>query len=700
MSSQALKPRPAAPPGGPPTVQLAPAGRLRRLGGPLLAAGGGVVLAGISFAAGGGLELEPTASTEIATTLACAVLLFALVGAAARNRRLSLLPLPGGAAIVAFAAFALLTAVSVLWSIEPQGSWLAANRLFAYLLFFACAILLGRLLPRQRGAVLGALVLWSVAVCAYALLTKVFPAQLAPHETYARLQAPYGYWIATGLTAALGAIAALWQAARRDGHALLRVVAYPILTLQLVVLLLTYSRGPLAVLAVALILWFAYLPLRLRSAAALICAAATAAPAVAFAFGTAALAHEDVPLAGRIAAGHQLGVIVAFCLACSFALGLAINYRTAVRPPSPLTRRRAGAALLGLVGLAVLAAIAGLAASHRGLAGTVSHDLSTLFNPNATPPANTPSRLAAVASVRARYWQQGLEVFAHHPLLGVGAEGYAVARLRFRHDTLLVRQAHSFLVQTLADLGLVGLAASALLFLAWLLPARRALRAAGDEPEQRLVAARALLCVVFAFGLHSLVDWTWEVPGTACAALLAAGFLAGSGPPPRRQQPLAVGVKPLHAAGVLGLALGLLLAYVQWQPLRSAQAARGALTSLGRAPARALDQARAAVADDPLSLEARFVLAAVEQARGMAGAARGTLAQAVRLAPADPQTWQALGEYDLAHGNPSAALRELSAALYLNPMAGQPPARIASSVELVALHNAYLRAAAQVQPTG
>ena len=53
-------------------------------------------------------------------------------------------------------------------------------------------------------------------VCGYALLTKVFPGQLDAHDIYARLQAPYGYWNATGLTAAMGVIGCMWLGARRS----------------------------------------------------------------------------------------------------------------------------------------------------------------------------------------------------------------------------------------------------------------------------------------------------------------------------------------------------------------------------------------------------------------------------------------------------------------------------------------------------
>src|SRR5208283_6144198 len=98
-----------------------------------------------------------------------------------------------------------------------------------------------------------------------------------------------------------------------------------------------------------------------------------------------------------------------------------------------------------------------LSVSHGGLPGSISHAFHALTDTNAKV-ANTPGRLTAVASVRARYWSEALKVFKAHPVLGAGAEGYRTARLRYRTAPIEVRHAHGFVVQTLADLGLVGLA--------------------------------------------------------------------------------------------------------------------------------------------------------------------------------------------------------------------------------------------------
>ncbi len=140
-------------------------------------------------------------------------------------------------------------------------------------------------------------------------------------------------------------------------------------------------------------------------------------------------------------------------------------------------------------------------------------------------------------------------------MLGAGAGGYATAHLRYETQTLEVRHAHGFLVQTLADLGLVGLVLALALLLAWMAAAgadasvqppldelaawlqiRSGARPAGGPARARAarytperIGMLSMLCLVVVFGAHSLVDWTWYVPGDACVALLCAGWLAGRG---------------------------------------------------------------------------------------------------------------------------------------------------------------------------
>jgi cytochrome c-type biogenesis protein CcmH/NrfG len=728
--------------------------RLLSLAGPTLLVA--AVLCLITFIAGAGLNLGPTTTVEIGLTIGCGLAIAATVLLSAPGR--ATYGLWPAALLLAFAALA---ALSVVWSVQPDASWQAASRLLAYSAVFGLAALLARAAPRRWSAVLGGVLLASAIVCGYALLTKIFPNRLGVAQVvyYARLREPYGYWNATGLAAALGAIACLWLGARRSGHALLNALAYPAMAIMLVTLMLAYSRGALAALLIGVVLWLCLVPLRLRGATVLIVGGLGAGIVVAWDFSREALTTDTATLATRIDAGHQLGVLLAAVLLALTLAGLAIGFLTSRDAPSQAARRQAGILLLSLPAIAVLAVIGMLAVSHRGLTGSISHGLGSLTNPSAAVPANGPARLTAVSSARARYWHEALQVFKAHPLLGAGAEGYATARLRYRTLPLDVQQAHGFVVQTLADLGLIGLLLVLALLGTWMVAAGRATHPFNRSwrhwrwrrwPIPDRVAAHGLytperiglltmLCLVVTFGVHSFVDWTWYVPGLACAALLCAGWLAGRGPLAERlatvgvpagvatseawdgerartasgQEPAArSAIEPTQRRGplardrqTLGIAVAvvvaaLLAAWAEWQPQHSQDASDQALALIAHDPAAALAAAHTAVSRDPLSAEALITLATVEQGTGQNAAAAATYERAVHLQPSNWQTWEALGEYELRSGDPRGALQALRAAVYLNPQAVAPRAIIGQDEQLVTLQNDYLQALRETAAKG
>jgi hypothetical protein len=679
----------------------------------------------ITFYAGGGLPpVQQTTTMEIILTLGCGAIIAAAVILTPRGRRVY-----GMWPVGLLLAFAALSALSVVWSVQPDASWQNAGLMFAYSAVFGAAVVLARAAPARWPAVIGGVTLAAVVLCGYALLTKVFPSWLDAHDIYARLQAPYGYWNATGLTAAMGVIGCLWLGARRAGHALLSALAYPAIGLLLVTLMLAYSRGALVALALGSALWFCVVPLRLRGACVLLVGAIGAGLVVAWDFSQHALSAESVALHARVVAGRQLGALLIAMLILLTLAGLAIGFSTSRRPLSRAARTNAGAVLLCALALLVVAFAGALAVSHRGLTGSISHGLHSLTNTHAAVPANTPGRLTAIGSVRAVYWNEALKVFQAHPALGAGARSYGTARLRYRTEDLEANDAHGFIVQTLADLGLVGLTIVLALLATWLAAAGRATHPfnrrwsswrelrrmgwqgfgwhpVGDRPElgeQRTytperIGMLSMLCLVVVFGVHSTVDWTWFVPGDACVALLCAGWLAGRGPlqdqPGTLRLPASPrDVGPLRASIAAAVMIAALLAaWAQWQPQRSADASQEALALSASDPGAARAAAQDAVDYDPLSAEALFTLSTIQQHAGESALARATLVRAVHLQPSNPQTWKALGEYDLLGGNPTAALNELRATVYLNPEAVAPLASVQYDPELLAIQNAYIQA--------
>jgi hypothetical protein len=637
----------------------------------------GTLLAALALEGQGGLQLGPLTTVEMVVEILAGV-----AGAAAMlfGARAGLIP--GAVALAVFALLVGFTALSIGWAIETGDAWIEANRTLAWFAAFALGVALARLWPDGWSMVLGGLIFAAVEVCGYAVLTKAFPAAFNPGEIYARLREPFGYWNSVGLLSAMGLPACLWLGARRSGHAAVNALAYPALALLLVACLLAYSRGSLLAIVVGCAFWFAVVPLRLRGAAVLALGGAGGLAVGLWAFSVPALSTDRVPLDPRVVAGDDFAIVLVAMLACELIAGLAIGFALAERAPSPTTRWRLGLATLTCVALVPVLLAGWLATSERGLGGSISKAWTDLTDPNARVPANDPTRLAAIGSVRARYWDEALKIWRADEAVGVGAGGYRTARLRYRQDTLTVRQAHGYVVQTLADLGLIGLTISLALLAAWIAsavfatgPWRRSARGTPFTAER--IGLLTMCAIVVVFGVHSTVDWSWFVPGNAVLALIVAGWVSGRVPPlpPRpagatsRWSARAALHNPARVAGaVTALVVAAIAVWTTWQPQRSVNATDDALVAVeaNRLPDARADVRRARDAN-PLSTTPLYVGATVESAAGNDAGARRLLVEATRMQPSSSEPWLRLAQFDLDRNDPRGALRALGPALFLDP---------------------------------
>jgi hypothetical protein len=685
------------------------AGGRSRWPGPSIDAAVGALLAAcfllVAFLTAGGTDLGPNTSVEIALVLIGAVLAVAVVVLGAPGRAWA------GVTLLLFAALAALTYASIAWSVQPDNSWVEGNRTLSYLAAFGAAIAAARLVPERWPALLGAVAAATTVVCGYALLVKVFPGSLDANDLVGRLKAPFDYWNATGLAAALGVPACIWGGARAVRGRLLRTLTFPALTILLVVLVLSYSRGALVAAIIACGLWFVITPMRLRAAFVLGLGAIGGAALVLWALAHHPVTHDNIALAARTHAGHTFGIVVLVVLAAMTAVGYAATVALDRVAPSALVRKRTGTALVVAVALVPVVGILGIAASSRGLTGEVSHLWHSLTSAN-TVVTQSPGRLAQLSNSRPRYWHEGLKVGEHALLSGTGAGGFLTARTRYSSDTLVAGHAHSYVIETFADFGLIGTLLSAALFVAWIIAVGRTLgvRTAREPPDSRQLAERAglmtMLAIVLAFGIHSAIDWTWFFPGVAIPALACAGWLAGRGP---SSEPVGRGApKPLTkspaAAGIViviaAIAIGAV--WVVWQPLRSSNADANAISELlaGRTDA-ALSDAQTAVSVDPVSATALWELSEIHIATGNRAAARDDLVRAKDRQPENPETWQRLGEFDLHYKQPQLAIAELTKSVQLDLTAVQPLWDL--STAYLAFHNrraarSVLATAADRQP--
>ncbi|MEN0012221.1 MAG: O-antigen ligase family protein [Solirubrobacteraceae bacterium] len=658
--------------------------------------GFGVLLIGLSIVAGPGL-----ASSRAVIVNAAGVILGLGLVAYCRSQK----GRPGVAgqwSVALFGAFIALSGFSITWSVDPSATWDEVNRLLGYLAVFTGSVVVARTFPQRWRSVLLGLALASVGISIVALLSKITPETLAPNERYARLREPLQYWNAVGLIAAFGVPLWLYYGTRRIGRPILDILSAPALTVEFVVIMLSYSRGALIAAACAVAVWVILAPARLRTAAALVLPLVGAAVIVLWAFAQTDLTTDNIDLLQRETAGHRFGAVVLVTVVLVTLLSLLLQFLIAAKAPTGALRRRVGFVLLCGVLLVPIAGAAALTQSQRGLGGTISNGWYQLTNPAAntvagSAPANSPNRLTSAGNARSLYWRDAFRLAKAHPVIGVGANGYGTARLRVRTDTYDVEHAHGFLVQVLADLGFVGLAVALALWGSWLVAVKRTLGKRQQPWPPERVGSMALLAAVVAFGVHSSLDWTWSFPAATLPALIAAGWLAGRGSigapadVPNPAEGVADGEGRAAAVGrwVPRLQLAAFMLLALWsitEPYRAFRTSQQALQAISKGDVpKAVKLSKRAVQQDDVSLDTHAIEAAALVAGGDVTAARAAIDDGVAQQPNNPAAWVQLFNFELySSGDAARAVAAYRAATYLDPYSNSLRASLTAALATAA----------------
>jgi hypothetical protein len=606
----------------------------------------------------------------------------------------------GRGSLLLFGVLALLSAVSIFWSITPDVTWVEADRTFAYFAVFAAGVAAGRLAPTGYSVLLRA-VLGAVAVLTlYALASRVWPEQLGgATEIYARISEPFGYWNAVGVTAALGVVPTLWLAARRSGHQPANALAYPLMGWLYLALFLSYSRGSLVAAGIGVLLWFAFVPLRLRSLPALVAPALVTAPVLVWALGKDEFTKDGLAASVRASVGPEFGLILIAVSVLLLAVGLAIGFQSRDWIPSFRLRRRTGVIAVAIALAIPLMLLTSVAVSSRGLPGTVSDRWHELTSESATTPGG-PQRLIRASSTRGRYWRQAARVFSDLPVTGTGAGTFGVARLHYRKDQLVAQHAHGFIAQSASDLGILGLLVIFAFAGAWFVSAARTTgleRHAGRREgaprhwDADRIATSALALGALVYAIQSAIDWTWFVPGPTVMALLIAGYVAGRGPAPRpvgAPSAIVAAGAPRDLAfprfniklpprphterlvpALLVAVVALCAAWAVWQPQRASSANDKALALLAQHKLpQAVKEADRSRSLNPASVTPLYTKAAVAIAGGKLQQAEVEFQRAVFDQPSNPDPWTRLAEFELyRRDEPRKALDIVEGALYLDP---------------------------------
>jgi O-antigen ligase len=568
------------------------------------------------------------------TTLAlCSV---ALVALALGGERPSRLELAWAAGLVAVCAW---TALSMIWTTSRTQTGLEVERTLVYV-----SLALATLAVVRRAAVAAVLRgAWAGAtlVCLYALATRLLPDRIGSADAVAgyRLATPVGYWNALGLTAAVAALLAAGLLAD-DRPLLPRALAGASVPPLFATLYFTFSRGAWVALAAGLLLVVALAPTRLRFTTAAAALAVPAAGAVALAYHAKPLRVSDATRRQAVDAGHtltwQLALLAvgAALVACAWALA-------ARRLRAPAAVRRGYAAVLVA---AAIAAIAGALVHYGGPGEALSRARHALDAPPVSG-GDLSSRLLTLSNNgRFAQWHVAVDEWRSHPVVGSGAGTYEQYWAK-ENAQWKVLDVHNLYLETLGELGLVGLV---LLAGALLVPLAGAVR------------ARAVPLAVIGAGVYgawlvdSAYEWNWEIPAVTVLALACAGAALAAG---RDERAVARGPLTWSLVGVVAVAgVAGTLGLVGNRALdHSADAAaRGAY-------ADALADARRARTLAPWSSSSWAQIAAVRIRQGRTADAAAAYRRAVEKDPHDWSLWLSLASVTRGqeHARAVAEVRKL-----------------------------------------
>jgi O-Antigen ligase len=530
---------------------------------------------------------------------------------------------------------------SALWSHATARAFEDFDRTLLYLLalalFGSMAVTTGRVrwLVRCLFAALA-------AVCVIALLSRLVPSVWPTTPAFAvnRLSYPLTYTNAVGLLATLALLLGFHLTCDGDEPRAVRVLAAALLPAIATTLLLTFSRGAIAVAIVGLLVYVA-----VARPGALVTGLLAVGPTLAISLRstyTATLLAGDNPVSpAAVSQGHHVARTVGACMLVAAGvravLLLADGGLARWQSARPRQWRLARLSLLSVIATGLITTFLALDGP-----GFVSRQYTRFVKGGAPQGQLTRDRLTdPYNDLRLPLWRVGMRAFRAQPLHGQGAGTYELIFAREREDaTISVIDAHSLYVQTLAELGIVGL----VLLVVALGGTLGMLAVKIRGPDGAVYGA--LLAAGVAWAVQAGVDWVWQMPAVTLW-LFAAGGLALGRSTSTASPPAPMGLVRRLPVGlaVLGLAVLPLLMTLSFQRLAAAERAltnhdcpaarREAVSSLSYIarpqpyaivgfceiqqgePRAAVAAMSRAVAYEPANWEYRYALALARAATGM-----------------------------------------------------------------------------------
>jgi O-Antigen ligase len=578
------------------------------------------------------------------------------VGALPRRRP----PVLACVALALFAAFVVWTALSLSWTESAERTSADLARVAGYLGAFSLAVFGAA--PGSARRMVGAVAAGIAVVAVVALLSRLHPAWFpTSHETARflssgreRLSYPLNYWNGLAGLIAIGA-PLLLQVATCARSLAIRAVAAAALPAIALAAFFTLSRGGIAAAFIALAVFLAFAPDRLPKLFTALIAGVGGVALIATASHRDALQHGFLNETAHQQGNEMLVLTLVVCLVVGLVqAGTSAALLKGLRPRwTVVSRHRSRLAVVGAALVVLLAAVV-LDAPGRASDGWAEFK-------RGEGPGKGEERLGSVAGEsRYQFWSAAVRENSTEPLTGTGSGTFEYWWARNGDVAESVHDTHSLYLQTLGELGIIGLLVLAAFLIAVLVGGgRNVLRAGRQRPE---LAAALAGCT--AFCITAITDWMWQIPVIAIAFLLLAAILVSVDEPPGREG--SPGLKlPLRAA-VAAIALVAIAAISV--PLASTNLVRKSQADAraGDLPA-ALSAARSAQNAQPDAATPHLQEALVLESQGDLASAAEAARAATERESTNWRTWLVLSRIEAELGDASASVRDYRRARLLNP---------------------------------
>jgi O-antigen ligase/polysaccharide polymerase Wzy-like membrane protein len=559
-------------------------------------------------------------------------------------------------------AFALLQGLSGIWADSAENAVLELDRGLLYLGVFVLVVVAARQGSARSWS--QGLAVGIVAVGLIALASRLFPDLFGPSDIEElnpgdpRLSYPVNYWNGLSGLVALG-IPLLLQNALQARTARVAALAVAPLPALAATMYLTSSRGGAAAAVIGIAAFIVLTTRRVPALAAAAVGAVGSAIAIACVQAQTELVNGPLETDHVASQGRTAAVLIALACAAT-AAGYAFVRRFVperVHLSTTVKRVAVGAALVVILG------------------GVVAADPAKRLDDLKQPPETFDATyvqshiLSTGGNGRWQFWSAAVDQFESAPIIGDGAGSYAAWWLEHGSITYFTRNAHSLVIETMGELGAVGLLLLLALLGTGLFLAVRRVRGT-PEADRPVVAALAAMLFAFAAGVST--DWLWDltvvgVIGVVCLALLVGPATIY----PERESPRRFSLAGARhrfgwRAAVVVVALAVIV--IQASPLLTERRVRESQDALKAGDAaHALAAAREARDFSPWAASGYLQIALVQESEGDLAQARQSVDDALERDPSDWQLWAVASRIDEARGDLPAARESFDRAHALNP---------------------------------